>query len=1183
MGKATYITFLSIKCFCLLFFWVRMILEIVFRGVRRFVGDFASWIEVAVNVFGILQVIPPTHQIRWMRAWEAARPLTFLRKIPVVCELWRVLLRSFSIYSDVAFTFCVTFLFFATLGCLAFSDLLTTGESFADRIYGFKNVGTSILLLLKVFSADQWYTDVDKLMRVRGAGSALYYVVAVAEPYIVLLIGFSTILYFYERRAVLQRKLEVASSGQTEKKRDVGVQTDRRVGSGVSVEEHKTALNGNTPSTGQHRLKFGRFRNFVFDVRRYRWREAFFRLEKSTYRTPSESRGILPICASVVDSGLFIGLLMVASLASVVLLCVLYAGMGTVVEQKLLTSSAAISVFFVLPVLLRVLGFGVLSAGQDMWSWFDILAAATGVIELAGPGLFRYAVVRGIRVIRCVHFLKYVTPFVNMNGLSVDLLAAYLLCAFALFLYALCGKELFSNYFVEPDNFARGSFSTSWGALLFSFIIFTGARWYDSLMLLFQSGTYATGVLFVLSLLFWSFLMLQPLILTILTHKVYTSETENDVNTLPKLFPPRLMMNPVQTEAAAPSEKKVLVPPHPSKPVRGHPLQLETLSFRRRVCIMCGVKVNLLQKQFSRANTLFVFSPMNPVRRFLTVLIGSIVYACVAQLMVILGIVALFFEKKHMSEKRNVILHKINIAYTVFFFVEMGAKLIVYGGFLKEEGVPFFAKKFAATPYFRNPVSYLDVVANGLSLAGVYYAPMRVGRVVRSLRLLSSHDRMNVYFTALARCLAHVWRVLVYLAVLYVFFAVLGMQFFAGRLHHCTDQTMHSRDDCLGLSAMDETSSSASTSAPAEVDNRWVSPFLSYDHFGKSILTVFVVSTTSDWTPYMWAGMSTTGETTGLKHFYSGYYVLFYVMILLVFRLFGFRLFCATFMAPYRREKRLNDGSLLESDEHISFLASEPLLSFVADFTHFLSPLPNRVSKWFHILLMTESSLGYKWVDLFICLYMMVNCGFLAALHVGAPLWLKEVCRILDYVGFGLLCVEFLVRFLTYGVKFLLNVRFFFDLVIIVVLIVTLAMHEELYFLHTLRFVKVIMSSGVMLSFMPLKSRHLYILNAIVLYLFILFCYAVVGTVLFGNLVEEPFLSEERNFSTVIGSFLVLFNCSTFDAWEKVMLAAVQGSSAHFAVPYFVSFMVICIIQHNLFSVVCLEVYFCGIDYKRGK
>jgi hypothetical protein len=1291
MGEATYTTLFALEVVCVAFFWLRMLAEMVASGLvegrHSFLRSLWNWIELAVNVFAILQVIPPTFHIRWMRAFAAIRPLRFFVFAPPWKQLLVPLARGFPSICDVFFVFLLCTFAFALVGVFSVGkelyqrcyitkvanpastdvygslplpyllrnvtsacgvgfvcphigpgvtvECLSNAADYGNHFFTYQNIGAALLRMLKVSSLDMWHEELEELMNVKGSAAALYVVAVVAVSQFLIVVAMTVVYNAYAHLDswFMRSTVTAETAVEDRQRKDCGVQSvpprlhprqpppltpphtvrlhnDGDVGGGFEVDDDAwgsesagmsaLALSGGGGGVAAELTAYSaaqatataheRYaRDFFRSVHARGWWAGLRSLEQTT--TPGYGREpVVRWAAAAVDSLPSVLLMMLLSIANLVLLALVSVYTTEAHARDIRCASAAMAIYFLLPFVLKLIGFGVTCTLMDAWNYADVLGAVTGILELAAPHIFLFRFVGVLRVLRYVHAGKYFFSLQQYHYQLWCLLSLVLLWAAALFLYALMGMQLFSSAYVAGDDslVRNGDFATLWTAMLACFRASTGDVWTRYLTVVSDNASVVTGSLFFVSLRMISMLLLFALENSILFRGFRDAARDEDVLNF-KDFPPLLLLPPVKSGVASieAAPGRLAAATHADRTdflqrqrqhvsgsehdvgEEGH-VEASRRRKRRRAQNVLGIGTSVVLKVPHDA--CFLISPLHPLRQLLLRFFGSFNYVALSTLCVLLGFIALFFERRYPTARRERVLRSINIVYFAVFCVEMLLKWIAYGLFFSRavsgEGSNSDAGNVLTMPaYFQEPLNWIDFAVNGTSLAGIIYPPLRIGRVLRTVRLCTMQERPNRSFLTLVASLRHVAKTVPLIFFLYVAFAVAGMQMFGGGLHRCNDPNITQEYQCYGYFNLSvETYTNATL---VERERAWERAAFHYDAFGPALLSVFAFTTVNHYGGFMDDAMAIVGDEMAMSHNHSGHYVIFFLLALLVIRFYALRGVAAVLAAKLRRPMMESMGTALLTLQQTRFAESRQSVAYMLYLNCCLPPLPFAFSRWCHCVLTACPVNGSDPLfDALLNVVLFVVCGFVAATHAYESPWQSKMLLGVECVGVVICGVELLLNVFAYGAAHFTKVSRLIDVVLVALMIVGVA-SPTLSFFRVVVLVKLIKTSNIGMQLLPAVRHARMLLNAVAVYLLALLTYAVVGTLVFGDIAPHgPYLTEKRNFSTVISSLLVLFDCSTLDQWHLIMYACFDGASCrsdpgrvcghtHAAVLFFVSFVVV--------------------------
>ncbi|KAG5508276.1 hypothetical protein JKF63_05532 [Porcisia hertigi] len=1258
MGRPAYTTLFSLQVVCLAFFWVRMVAEIIasglLKGSHSFLRSWWNCVELVVNVFGLLQVIPPTSHIRWIRGFAALRPLRFFFSVPWWRQQLILLGRGFPHLLDVLITLGVCLWALALVGVMEVGgelyqrcyitkvqapspyatltlpfllrnvstacglglscplvspevtvECLSIEHARRNDLLTYQNIGPALLLISKVASMDMWFEDLEDVMNVRGPGAALYLVVVVLVALFFFALFTSVIYNAYANFDMWCSPPAAVKGGSVARRRqDCGVQTQP-----VRSPTRPVHLGQRTCLVGDYGQPEGDVRdlspfnddggckhavtstlyihaeNTVVSHKSPRvlcdfmgghlWMKPWTtpRDRESTTTPGAGNTPLSPFLASLVCSPPFVITLLALSMSQVVILAAVSTSTPHSTACVLRKISAALAIVFIVPVVLRVLAFGVVRTLTDFWNYVDVFSAVSGVLELAMPTLFNNRVVGALRVLRYIRLVKCCCP-VYLYGNPLKSLICFFSFIFAMLtLFALLGTQLFAGTYdaaAAPAAIRNGDFNTTWTALLACFRAFTGDIWTRYMVAVSEGRSIATGSLFFVTLQVFSLVTLFALGISVIILGSRDAALAEDALRSQE-SPPLLLLPPMKADDTIAAEvgANSICRDSGGSPSLHVGATGRSWRRRRRGCVKAAGRLSGGKCFRVRGDAFFFLGPLSPLRVLLLRVLGSPFYALISALCVFLGDIALFFEQRHLDTHTERALHIFNIAYLVVFGMEMVIKWLAYG--VVSPGLPHGedddqeASARYMPAYFMYPLNWVDFAANSLSLAAIFHPRLRVCRVIRTVRLLTTQERPNRTFLELVKLFRHLVKVLPLILFLYVSFAVAGMQLFAGGLFRCSDPVVTDWDLCVGefgASVMGYTG--ATTVVQKRTRERAA---FHYDAFGPALLSVFAVTTVNHWGFFMNDAMAVTSGPMSYNH--SGYYVVFFIAALLSIRFFAIRIIAANLVAGVQRVMRESPGITGRTQDQTRFLASRECIVYMTQLGRLSPPLPGPVSRLFHRILSAQPP---HWPNTVFSLIMqavlVIVCAFLSITSANEELWRMRTVLGLFCVGVAFCGAEVVMAVWAYGVRHLSRAWYLADGALFTLMVVSF-MAPQLRFMRVAMFVKLIKDANTALALLPAMRHIRILLSSGALGLLVLFTYAVVGTVLFGDVASDGvYLTEQRNFSTVLRSLLLLLNCSTFDEWHLVMHACFDGAACRgnvtatcghttSAVLFFVSFIVV--------------------------
>ncbi|KEG12782.1 voltage-dependent calcium channel alpha 1, invertebrate [Trypanosoma grayi] len=1083
--------------------------------------------------------------------------------------------------------------------------------SYGDKFMTYDNIGSAMLLMFKVGTTDSWYENAEDIMNARGEASVLLLVCMIIVSFFSLCLLLAIVHESYTQTSSSVRDLksttsvdeELALIGKDESK-DAAVQAPEEEPILIlpNVTRESNGPDQTIPlalydSFDMVRATLGGFHvsrfvpypgpppvtNFLKACSVSGLLQALCDQERSLYGPILRGRLSKKIVLAV-DNSVVCLLIICVSLANLLLLVVTWEGMDNVLRGRLMTASAACSLAYVIPVTMKCVSFGPAATIRDVWNVFDALAAISGFLELIAPRLFSIHVVRGLRTLRVLRLGKYVPSLRRFKKYYIrDHGYAVLLIVVTLVLYAVVGMQLFGDSY-RLDGWLRGSFGTFWEALLTCFVVFTGDNWTLCMRGTLETGTPVTGVIFFLSLYVMSVLEVSLFISIMITRFVTVwsaCERCEGIEVPPLLVLPGYDI----ARYPQPNSIELTIEKKSRSGFLDENSKLRSSVFQKIERWLAW----LLSTRTLRVKgaSFFLFDPQCSLRRLLLSILGSMWYRILVMLCVTMGVVSLLFERHDNTPQLEYKLRVVHIVYTAFFLGEMVMKWIAFGVLFPAAVRDQTVVNPHTAAYFREKCNWVDFIPNVLSFVGIYFAPCRVGKSIQAIRLLTSLEYPNPALIAVLKQLRHLWNAASLIIFVFVIFGVAGMQFFSGRLYHCSDPNVSGRSACNGTYTV--LVPGYVVEEPLMKERRWVTEKLTYDNFGSALLSIFAIGIGSNWTTLMYAGMDSADDDKVVSRNHSAYYVVFFILAVLIVRLVALRTIIAVMTACLSRIRSTYDERTGLGSDKEQYLKAKFIVEFVS-MIDVSTPKMNSLSWIAHKILTAQSpKCGHTHFYYFVRVVIFINCVFLAATTSHQPNWQQRMIFSIDIIGSVVCGLDVVLRLVAYGLKdFCRSVWNLVDFIVLVLIVVATVL-PVVSFLRVIRVVKLLKGSCIERILYSICRSKLALVNISIVCSILLLVYAVVGVPLFGSVkLHDLGLTENRNFHTAIGSLLLMFQVGSMDGWEHVMLACAQnpadtgcspgsatescGSTAA-SVTYFVTYLLLVVIFLQLLMGLFLDVF----------
>ena len=539
----------------------------------------------------------------------------------------------------------------------------------------------------------------------------------------------------------------------------------------------------------------------------------------------------------------------------------------------------------------------------------------------------------------------------------------------------------------------------------------------------------------------------------------------------------------------------------------------------------------------------------------------------------------------------EILLAKVNFVITLVFISEVVLKSVAYG-FVSTPGSYLRREVWNRLDFFIVFVSVLSLVVPNAS----HISSFKLLRTLRPLRFINRIRGVRIVATAMILSFPPLVQIAVISVVIWLVFAILGLQLFGGRLYRCTSvsygdvsqEIYNTRDICLSH------------------NYSWVNSDTNFDNVGNSFIALFQVATLEGWVSLMYRSIdSVSYEHAPIKD--NNPWVAYYYIGFIIFGSFLIlNLFIGVLIETYASEKERIGASLFLSQEQEKWVRVHmEMLQMVKEGIG--KDPPAEYPPWRKRLFLVVVTRKF---DLVIAVCIAINIlGMACEHHPSTP----EFDLMLSTLNLAMLCVfatEAVVKITALGIRqYLRNSWCRFDLAIVVISVLPLVIqffidlsgsHTEaeaniLTQFRALRLIRILRMMRASRGIRRLLKTFLLslpsLLNVAGVLFLLFFVYAVLGVWLFSKATWLPEgLDRNANFTHFAPALLLLLRMSTGESWQHVMhncmasptssTSTVQGCDEHLggcierwhAPVYFCSFSFLGMyVLSNLFIAVILD------------
>uniref|UniRef100_A0A8C6PLP4 Calcium voltage-gated channel subunit alpha1 E n=1 Tax=Nothobranchius furzeri TaxID=105023 RepID=A0A8C6PLP4_NOTFU len=573
--------------------------------------------------------------------------------------------------------------------------------------------------------------------------------------------------------------------------------------------------------------------------------------------------------------------------------------------------------------------------------------------------------------------------------------------------------------------------------------------------------------------------------------------------------------------------------------------------------------------------SLFIFAEDNIIRKYARTFLDPMTFTPFEYMIlatITANCVVLALEQHLPGEDKTPMakrLEKTEPYFIGIFCFEAGIKLVALG-FVFHKGA-----------YLRNGWNVMDfiVVLSGiLATAGSHMnipadlRTLRAVRVLRPLKLVSGIPSLQIVLKSIMKAMIPLLQIGLLLFFAILMFAIIGLEFYSGKLHHTYNETVDSSELAFACGVR---------RCPEKYDcnDTWIGPndgITQFDNILFAVLTVFQCITMEGWTAVLYNTNDALGPTWNWMYFIpliiiGSFFVLNLVLGVLsgefakerervenrrafmklrrqqqVEReLNGYRAWIDRAEEVMLAEENKNsgrsplDGKLTHPRKHIVFL--QPLIH---------SAYLRRKERMLRISIrrMVKTDTFYLMVLSLVAL----NTICVAIVHHDQPDWLTVFLYYAEFVFLGLFLAEMFLKMYGLGFRLYFHSSFnCFDCGVIVGSIFEVVwgffrpgMSFGISVLRALRLLRIFKITKYWASLRNLVVSLMSSMKSIISLLFLLFLFTVVFALLGMQLFGGRFIFEDytpTNFDTFPAAIMTVFQILTGEDWNEVMYNGIRS------------------------------------------
>jgi len=567
-------------------------------------------------------------------------------------------------------------------------------------------------------------------------------------------------------------------------------------------------------------------------------------------------------------------------------------------------------VVFTLEVLVKVIGLGVREYVKDGFNIFDFIIVLLSFVELGLDGDSSLSALRTFRLARIFKLAKRWKALRDLVATILDTLPAMsylsvLLCLF-MFIMSVAGMMFFGGKFNKDEIEGRHLYDNFGISMVTVFQQLTGENWntvlYDGI-----NATSGVAVIYFLVLQVLGGFVILNLFLAILLSNFGSEETtqfpscadikamlgcgSDEAEDKPTPFSgpqATAKVHPESVEAqAAPEEapeveeegeaKEAPRTPEASSVEDPRSPNSETKLVNPENNISVGKILGKAKEKDEdekirkgqglgiedmdvQGRALYYFESTNINRRKLALLVGWVpsgeptntFFNNFILAMIVISSVLLAVDQPDLDPDSGLktFLNWCDIVFTILFTIEMLIKWVVYGFMFTPDA--YMKNGWNLLDFFIVITSILALPANAAFGSGddspfASLKVLRTFRAFRPLRMINRRPGLKIVVDAIIQCLPEFVNISIVMCLVYLVFAIMGCQLWAGKFWSCNDKASEIRTsaDCVGTYDVDGVATA----------REWTNMPINFDDVFVAMLTLFEVASLEIWLDVMYAAM----------------------------------------------------------------------------------------------------------------------------------------------------------------------------------------------------------------------------------------------------------------------------------------------------------------------------------------
>jgi hypothetical protein len=318
--------------------------------------------------------------------------------------------------------------------------------------------------------------------------------------------------------------------------------------------------------------------------------------------------------------------------------------------------------------------------------------------------------------------------------------------------------------------------------------------------------------------------------------------------------------------------------------------------------------------------SLCILSQKNKFRQFLKKMVSNSKFDSVILAVITLNCITLSLERPSIVDGsfERIFLNISNHVFTAIFFVEMCLKVLAFGFCSANDS--YIRSIWNKIDFFLVVCSVIEIsvkltTGNDQKVMGLFRS-LRLVRALKPLRVINRCAGLKIMVQALVSSLLTIGKIVVICSIIFLVFAILGIQLFKGTFYSCqrkkSDFMEHQMNSARnGFNSFDNNTFKIHNKADclSIKGNRWTNAIYNFDNLGQALITLFILSSKDGWLQIMYHGMDANGVDMEPIENNNKWMILYFILFIIIIGFFVLNMFVGVIIDNFNKSNVDKDGS----------------------------------------------------------------------------------------------------------------------------------------------------------------------------------------------------------------------------------------------------------------------------------